>query len=54
VADIGLRPGVADGSRHAAWGLDAAFVEVILGAIAIAWLVAIVFVGVYNQLLSLR
>ena len=35
-------------------GSIAAFVEVILRATAIAWLVAIVFVGVYNQLLSRR
>ena len=35
-------------------GSIAAFVEVILGAIAIGWLVAIMFGGIYNQLLSRR
>ena len=35
-------------------GSLAAFSETLLGLIAIAWLVAIVFVGVYNQLLSHR
>jgi hypothetical protein len=34
-------------------GSIAAFVEAILGAVAVAWL-ATVFVGVYNQLLSRR
>ena len=35
-------------------GSIAAFIEVVLGAVAIAWLIAIVFAGVYNQLLSRR
>ena len=35
-------------------GSIAAFVEAILGAVAVAWLAAIVFVGVYNQLLFRR
>jgi len=35
-------------------GSIAAFIEGILGAIAVAWLIAIVFVGVYNQVLPRR
>ena len=35
-------------------GSIAAFVAAILAAIAIGWLVAIMFVGIYNQLLSRR
>jgi hypothetical protein len=35
-------------------GSIAGFVELIIGVVAIAWLIALVFVGVYNQLLSRR
>lgn len=37
-----------------AGGSIAAFIEGIVGAVAVAWLIAIVFAGVYNQLLSRR